>query len=47
LSILASSRGAHLQLVAPPERVLAVFRLTRLDRIFVWVEPDWAAGPDG
>ena len=43
----AFARGAHLQLVAPPERVLAVFRLTRLDRIFVWVEPDWAAGPDG
>jgi anti-sigma B factor antagonist len=41
----AVARGGRLQLVAPPERVLAVFRLTRLDRIFAWVEPDEAAHP--
>ena len=35
----AAARGARLQLVAPPERVLSVFKLTRLDRIFLWVEP--------
>ena len=36
----AVARGGRLQLVAPGERVLAVFRMTRLDRVFVWVEPD-------
>ena len=36
----AIARGGRLQLVAPDERVLAVFRLTRLDRIFLWVEPE-------
>ena len=36
----AVARGGRLQLVAPGERVLAVFRMTRLDRIFRWVEPE-------
>jgi anti-sigma B factor antagonist len=42
----AAARGASLQLVAPPERVRSVFRLTRLDRIFLWVEPGVAADPE-
>jgi anti-sigma B factor antagonist len=33
----AISRGATLQLVAPPESVFKVFALTHLDRIFDWV----------
>jgi anti-sigma B factor antagonist len=33
----AISRGAKLQLVAPPESVYKVFTLTHLDRIFDWV----------
>jgi anti-sigma B factor antagonist len=41
----AAARGASLQLIAPPERVLSVFRLTRLDRIFLWVDADTAAVP--
>ena len=36
----AVARGGRLQLVAPAERVLAVFRMTRLDRVFTWVEPE-------
>ncbi len=36
----AVARGGSLQLVAPGERVLAVFRMTRLDRVFRWVEPE-------
>ena len=36
----AVARGGRLQLVAPAERVLAVFRMTRLDRVFAWVEPE-------
>ena len=36
----AVARGGSLQLVAPGERVLAVFRMTRLDRIFDWVAPE-------
>ena len=42
----AIARGGRLHLVAPDERVLAVFRLTRLDRIFLWVKPEEPA-PDG
>jgi anti-sigma B factor antagonist len=36
----AVGRGAHLELVAPPDHVLGVFTLTRLDRAFTWVEAD-------
>jgi anti-sigma B factor antagonist len=32
----ALSRGARLVLVAPPESVYKVFRLTRLDELFDW-----------
>ncbi len=38
----AVARGGRLQLVAPGERVLAVFRMTLLDRIFRWVDPEEA-----
>ena len=41
----ALGRGATLQLVAPPEGVLAVFRITRLDGVFTWVEPEPEATP--
>ena len=33
----AISRGAKLELVAPPETVYKVFTLTRLDQLFDWV----------
>ena len=40
----AAGRGAVLQLTRPPEHVQSVFRITRLDRVFAWVEPDDAGG---
>jgi anti-sigma B factor antagonist len=41
----ALSRGAVLQLVAPPEPAWRVFALTGLDRVFDWVEGDDVSSP--
>jgi anti-sigma B factor antagonist len=43
----AIARGGRLQLVAPGDGVLAVFRLTRLDRVFAWVAPEDADADAG
>jgi anti-sigma B factor antagonist len=40
----AISRGGDLQLVAPRDSVRSAFTITRLDRVFDWVEPDGDAG---
>jgi anti-anti-sigma regulatory factor len=39
----ALARGASLRLVPPPSATRHVFELSRLDRLFTWVEPE-AAG---
>jgi anti-sigma B factor antagonist len=36
----ALARGGALQLVPPSAATLRVFELTRLDRVFTWVEPE-------
>lgn len=41
----ALSRGAALQLVAPPESAWTAFTLSGLDRVFEWVEGDDVSSP--
>jgi anti-sigma B factor antagonist len=36
----ALARGAELRLVAPPAPISRVFELSRLDRVFAWVEAE-------
>jgi anti-sigma B factor antagonist len=36
----ALARGGSLQLVAPSAATLRVFELSRLDRVFTWVQPE-------